>query len=186
MIFLRHVDIVSNFLPLSRFLSLVFRLPSSESGASPLVSQSSSPWLVSFFIADSTTEKILTVHPDFVLNKWDWLAHIGRLPRSKKNEKLENFIAELQRLTIHHERGETGDDYYRFGGSETQKEDDSEHKSKGSSAKNKEGKAKKDDKSGGEGGGSSAEGEQSGQGQDRDANAQSAGQEQKEPQASQS
>ncbi|KAJ6552727.1 hypothetical protein B0H19DRAFT_1154803 [Mycena capillaripes] len=114
----------------------------------------------------------------YVMNKWNWLAHIGRMPRSKKNEKLENFIAELQRLTIHHERGETGDDYYRFGGSETQKEDDNEHKSKGSNAKSKEGKAKQDDKSGGDGGGGSGEGAQADRG--RDANAQSAQQEQKE------
>ncbi|KAJ7790069.1 plasma-membrane proton-e [Mycena olivaceomarginata] len=74
----------------------------------------------------------------FVLNKWNWLGYIGRMPRSKKNEKLENFIADLQRLTIHHERGQAGDDYYRLGGSETQKDDDSEHKSKGTSAKDKE------------------------------------------------
>ncbi|KAJ7120689.1 plasma-membrane proton-e [Mycena crocata] len=93
----------------------------------------------------------------FVLNKWDWLGSLGRLPRSKKNERLENFIAELQRLTIHHERGEAGDDYYRLGGSETQKEEDSEHKSKGSKAKNKEGKAKKTDNEGDQGGGRTEE-----------------------------
>ncbi|KAJ7834384.1 plasma-membrane proton-e [Mycena olivaceomarginata] len=89
----------------------------------------------------------------FVLNKWNWLGHIGRMPRSKKNEKLENFIAELQRLTIHHERGQAGDDYYRLGGSETQKDDDSEHKSKGTSAKDKESKAKDGKADGADGGG---------------------------------
>ncbi|KAJ7017284.1 plasma-membrane proton-e [Mycena alexandri] len=79
----------------------------------------------------------------YVLNKWSWLGRLGRLPRSKKNEKLENFLAELQRLTIHHERGHEGDDYYRIGASETQKDDEeSEHKSKGANAKKKEGKAK--------------------------------------------
>ncbi|KAJ7935899.1 plasma-membrane proton-e [Mycena leptocephala] len=89
----------------------------------------------------------------FILNKWDWLGHIGRIPRSKKNEKLENFITELQRLTIHHERGQAGDDYYRLGGSETKKDDESEHKSKGTSAKNKEGKAKDGENDGADGGG---------------------------------
>jgi H+-transporting ATPase len=82
---------------------------------------------------------------DLVLNKWSWLGSLGRLPRSKKNEKLENFISELQRLTIHHERGQEGDDYYRLGGSDTKEDDDDEHKAKGSSAKNQEAKAKEDD-----------------------------------------
>ncbi|KAJ6573491.1 plasma-membrane proton-e [Mycena vulgaris] len=89
----------------------------------------------------------------FILNKWEWLGHIGRLPRSKKNEKLENFLTELQRLTIHHERGQAGDDYYRLGGSETKKDDESEHKSKGTSAKNKAGKAKDGENDGADGGG---------------------------------
>ncbi|KAJ6458189.1 hypothetical protein C8R45DRAFT_1110101 [Mycena sanguinolenta] len=82
----------------------------------------------------------------YVMNKWSWLGRLGRL---KKNEKLENFLAELQRLTIHHQSGLEGDDYYRIGVSETQKEseEDNEHKSKGASAKKKEGKAKNDEQS---------------------------------------
>ncbi|KAJ7441468.1 plasma-membrane proton-e [Mycena galericulata] len=128
----------------------------------------------------------------YILNAWDWLGQLGRLPRSKKNEKLENFITELQRLTIHHERGQEGDDYYRLGASETQKDDESEHKSKGSTAQKKEGKAKDGDQDGANGGGraedegqvkdgdnavanGSGEKGQSG----RDANAQSSGQQQK-------
>ncbi|KAJ7101648.1 plasma-membrane proton-e [Mycena epipterygia] len=107
----------------------------------------------------------------FILNKWNWLGSLGRITRSKKNEKLENFLAELQRLTIHHERGEAGDDYYRLGGSETKKDDDSEHKSKGASAKNKEGNAKDGGNDGGDGGGR-VEDAQS----DRDTNVQSADQ----------
>ncbi|KAK7007828.1 plasma membrane ATPase [Favolaschia claudopus] len=78
----------------------------------------------------------------YVLNKWDWLGHLGRLPRSKKNERLENFIAELQRLTIHHERTQAGEDYYRLGGSETQKEEETEHEAKGTKAKKEEDEAK--------------------------------------------
>ncbi|KAJ7213309.1 plasma-membrane proton-e [Mycena haematopus] len=89
----------------------------------------------------------------FVLNKWNWLSHLGRMPRSKKNEKLENFITELQRLTIHHERGQAGDDYYRLGGSETQKDEETEHKSKDTSAKKHEGKAKEGQQNGTDGGG---------------------------------
>lgn len=41
--------------------------------------------------------------PDLVLNKITWLDNIGRSKRSTKNEKLENFLTDLQRLTIVHE-----------------------------------------------------------------------------------
>ncbi|KAJ7767693.1 putative hydrogen-exporting ATPase [Mycena metata] len=104
----------------------------------------------------------------YVLNKWDWLGQLGRLPRSKKNEKLENFLAELQRLTIHHERGQEGDDYYRIGASETQKDDEeSEHKSKGANAKKKEGKAKDDEQTeDGDGGGGQTRESQGGENTD--------------------
>ncbi|KAJ7223598.1 hypothetical protein GGX14DRAFT_694453 [Mycena pura] len=113
-------------------------------------------------VCESPTSKAASEAPahrsraDFILNKWDWLGRLGRMPRSNKNEKLENFITELQRLTIHHERGQAGDDYYRFGGSETKKDgddEDSEHKSKGKSARRKEGKAKDGTESGADGGG---------------------------------
>ncbi|KAF8179372.1 hypothetical protein K438DRAFT_1680609 [Mycena galopus ATCC 62051] len=97
----------------------------------------------------------------YVLNKWSWLGHLGRMPRSKKDAKLENFLAELQRLTIHHERGQQGDDYYRLGGSETKQEEATEHKSKGTSAENKAGKAKKDENDGATGGGDRAKSQES-------------------------
>ena len=41
------------------------------------------------------------------------LDHIGRMSRSTKNEKLENFLTDLQRLTIVHET-DHGGSYFRF------------------------------------------------------------------------
>ncbi|ORY32156.1 putative hydrogen-exporting ATPase [Naematelia encephala] len=48
-----------------------------------------------------------------ILNKMSWLDHLGRSTRHHKNEKLENFLTDLQRLTIVHESDNTGS-YYRF------------------------------------------------------------------------
>ena len=48
-----------------------------------------------------------------MLNKISALDRIGRSSRSNKNEKLENFITDLQRLTIVHET-DHGGSYYRF------------------------------------------------------------------------
>ena len=42
-----------------------------------------------------------------------WLDNVGRRNRSKKNVKLENFITEMQRLTLVHERS-GGEDLFRF------------------------------------------------------------------------
>lgn len=42
-----------------------------------------------------------------------WLDNLGRAKRHNKNEKLENFLTELQRLTVVHETDHTGS-YYRF------------------------------------------------------------------------
>lgn len=65
-----------------------------------------------------------------MLNSIRWLDSIGRKSRSKKNEKLENFLTDLQRLTIVHETDHNGS-YYRF-----------------ASAKKEEGDGKRDDKKG--------------------------------------
>ncbi|WVQ74168.1 plasma-membrane proton-efflux P-type ATPase [Cryptococcus sp. DSM 104548] len=86
-----------------------------------------------------------------ILNSFRWLDNIGRAKRSKKNEKLENFLTDLQRLTIVHESDHTGS-YYRFasgakkddedgsgGGGEKDKKD----QPKSGGAKAKEGEAKK-------------------------------------------
>jgi H+-transporting ATPase len=52
----------------------------------------------------------------WLLNQWTWLDNLGKVNRSKKNEKMENFIHELMKLTISHERLDDGSDYYAFGG----------------------------------------------------------------------
>lgn len=54
-----------------------------------------------------------------MLNKIEWLDNLGRVSRHKKNTKLENFMTELQRLTLVHEghrgaEGSGGSEYYRF------------------------------------------------------------------------
>ncbi|KIJ61297.1 hypothetical protein HYDPIDRAFT_177061 [Hydnomerulius pinastri MD-312] len=49
-----------------------------------------------------------------VMNTFTWLDRIGRPSRSRKNEKLENFIAELQRMTLVHERDSEHHDSYHF------------------------------------------------------------------------
>jgi len=51
----------------------------------------------------------------FVLSKIKWLDNLGRITRHKKNTKLENFLTELQRLTLVHEsHSDDGSDHYRF------------------------------------------------------------------------
>ncbi|WWC93239.1 plasma-membrane proton-efflux P-type ATPase [Kwoniella sp. B9012] len=68
-----------------------------------------------------------------ILNKISWLDHIGRVSRSKRNEKLENFLTDLQRLTIVHESDHNGS-YFRFAsggsGSATPKEGSGDDKDK--------------------------------------------------------
>jgi H+-transporting ATPase len=91
---------------------------------------------------------------DLILNKIRWLDHVGRTQRSKKNEKLENFLTDLQRLTIVHETDHTGS-YYRFasGGAQTpaQQDNDKKGQAKDTKTKNKADDAKdgKDKKGGG-------------------------------------
>lgn len=48
-----------------------------------------------------------------IMSKIRALDHIGRMSRSTKNEKLENFLTDLQRLTIVHET-DHGGSYFRF------------------------------------------------------------------------
>ncbi|WVF67679.1 plasma-membrane proton-efflux P-type ATPase [Kwoniella sp. CBS 6097] len=82
-----------------------------------------------------------------ILNKIRWLDNIGRVSRSKRNEKLENFLTDLQRLTIVHESDHNGS-YFRFasGGSGTAtpgQANDDKSKDKGKDKdKDKKGQAK--------------------------------------------
>ncbi|KAL0952427.1 hypothetical protein HGRIS_006700 [Hohenbuehelia grisea] len=82
----------------------------------------------------------------FLLNKLTFLDNLGRLKRHSKNEKLENFLTELQRLTIHHERSAEGD-FYQFGDSSSsskdEKDEKKEKKEKNEEQKGAEGKEQK-------------------------------------------
>jgi len=81
-----------------------------------------------------------------MLNKIAWLDNIGRSNRSHKNEKMENFLTELQRLTIVHESSR-GPESYRFAqgakdASETKERSDGKGKTAGgddNDSKKKEG-----------------------------------------------
>ncbi|PWN54459.1 putative PMA1-H+-transporting P-type ATPase [Violaceomyces palustris] len=65
-------------------------------------------WAISFGI----TIFIALVY--YILSRWEWLANVGKRQRSVKNEMLEDFFTNLQRLTIVHEKGEDGGDIYAF------------------------------------------------------------------------
>lgn len=105
----------------------------------------------------SHQRKPLTFCPDLILNKIRWLDNIGRTTRSHKNEKLENFLTDLQRLTIVHETDHTGS-YYRFAsGSQTPAQPQQEDK-KGTSKDAKTNK-KADDAKSAKGKGGAAEGD---------------------------
>jgi H+-transporting ATPase len=87
---------------------------------------------------------------DFVLSKFSWLDNLGRITRHKKNTKLENFLSELQRLTLVHEgHSDDGSDHYRFASGAPSKpsdvEEDKPQKAKGKDAKGK-GDTKKSEK----------------------------------------
>lgn len=86
-----------------------------------------------------------------MLNSIRWLDHIGRKSRSKKNEKLENFLTDLQRLTIVHETDHNGS-YYRFASKKEEEEsgdkakkDDKKDEAKSADTKKQESNAKKGD-----------------------------------------
>ena len=84
-----------------------------------------------------------------------WLNNVGRRNRSKKDVKLENFITEMQRLTLVHERDAQGESYYRLAAGPSGQEE-KKAPEKGQAAKagetrdkaeeaQKTGKGKKDD-----------------------------------------
>ena len=84
-----------------------------------------------------------------------WLDNVGRRNRSRKDAKLENFITEMQRLTLVHERDAQGESYYRLAAGPSGQEE-KKAPEKGQAAKpgetrdkaeetQKTGKGKKDD-----------------------------------------
>lgn len=50
----------------------------------------------------------------YVMSRWSWLDKIGRRKVGVKNELLEDFFTNLQRLTIVHEKDADGGDLYAF------------------------------------------------------------------------
>ncbi|KAL7422606.1 hypothetical protein Q5752_003254 [Cryptotrichosporon argae] len=85
----------------------------------------------------------------FILSKISWLDNIGRTTRSRKNEKLENFLTDLQRLTIVHE-SDRGPSTYRFESKskDSKGKDDGDQQGTAKDAKTKD-KAKDAKKDGG-------------------------------------
>ena len=83
----------------------------------------------------------------YILSKITWLDNLGRATRSRKNEKLENFLTDLQRLTIVHESsGDGGGGFYRFAsGAATSKEEDTDEKKDDKKDKKKDKKPKDKD-----------------------------------------
>ncbi|KAF8330585.1 plasma-membrane proton-e [Cantharellus anzutake] len=66
-------------------------------------------WLFSFGVI------IVVAFAYILLNKISWLDRLGRKNRSKRNHKWENFLTEMQRLTLVHEVGSDGaGEYFRF------------------------------------------------------------------------
>ncbi|PKI84849.1 P-type H(+)-exporting transporter [Malassezia vespertilionis] len=50
----------------------------------------------------------------YVMNRIPWLNNLGRRVRSRKNEQMEDFFANLQRLTLVHEKDANDKDVYEF------------------------------------------------------------------------
>ncbi|PWN35466.1 putative PMA1-H+-transporting P-type ATPase [Meira miltonrushii] len=50
----------------------------------------------------------------YTLSRWSWLDKLGRRSVGQKNELLEDFFTNLQRLTIVHEKDADGGDLYAF------------------------------------------------------------------------
>jgi H+-transporting ATPase len=54
----------------------------------------------------------------FLLNRWKWLDDLGRTKRGKIDRRVEDFITELQRVTVVHEHHDeaTGKEIYKVVG----------------------------------------------------------------------
>ncbi|KAH7909296.1 hypothetical protein BJ138DRAFT_1127797 [Hygrophoropsis aurantiaca] len=63
-------------------------------------------WLYSFGVI------IVITMVYMLMNTFKWLDRVGRPSRHRKNERLENFIAELQHMTLVHERDQAKDSYH--------------------------------------------------------------------------
>ena len=81
---------------------------------------------VLFTVPDLTKSCPDLPHPDILLNKVSWLDSLGIQTRSKRNEKLENFLTEMQRLTLRHETDSHGESMYRFSTESQSKNDEAD------------------------------------------------------------
>ncbi|KAI5474748.1 plasma-membrane proton-e [Pseudohyphozyma bogoriensis] len=81
-----------------------------------------------------------------LLNKMAWLDNLGKVSRSKKDTVLENFLTEMQKMTLKHEKDSHGESFYRFGASSADDNEDSDDDDESSKKDKKE--DKKDDKKG--------------------------------------
>ena len=118
-----------------------------------------------------------------MLNKITWFDTIGRVKRSTKNEKLENFLTDLQRLTIVHET-DHGGSYYRFAsGSATPNVGDVDkrgHAKSGETTRDEK-KAREDHPGDGKDGGDKKSSDDSGKGDEKADNKPGQDQDQKTP-----
>lgn len=81
-----------------------------------------------------------------MLNKIRWLDNIGRHTRSSRNEKLENFLTDLQRLTIVHESDGNGASFYRFADGTRSRDEREENEQAGGKGKDDKKQDKGQDK----------------------------------------
>jgi H+-transporting ATPase len=50
----------------------------------------------------------------FVLNQWKWLNDLGRSKRGKIERRVEDFISELQRVSIVHAKDDNGQEIFKI------------------------------------------------------------------------
>jgi H+-transporting ATPase len=50
----------------------------------------------------------------FVLNQWKWLNDLGRSKRGKIDRRVEDFISELQRVSIVHAKDDNGQEIFKI------------------------------------------------------------------------
>jgi len=87
----------------------------------------------------------------FVLNRIPFLANLGRKKRSNKNATMENFMQELSRLTIVHQKTENDMGIYRFKSGAVDEEEEESHGSAGAGQADKKDAEKKKEKKESEG-----------------------------------
>jgi H+-transporting ATPase len=68
------------------------------------------------------------VRSDYLLSRFDWLDNIGREKRSRKDAKLEDFLTQVQRLTLTHANPVNGhQEVFKFGTGSKPAEGNAQH-----------------------------------------------------------